>query len=911
MGLYKSQDHTRLHVLPLPYPPLLLPHARLTLPIPHVVAQALVELLRDSQSAGLPSSLVIAAVPVPPPAGTAGEGDDLGLGWGVEDGRRLHTTGVSASLVRLSLGSGQVDVLTLQGISRLHLPDPPQTPLDPLPVHRVKFPRVSGESVDPAKFEEWREKALRVVSGRERDAERREGKEGSARAWARLGEIVAGVGVERAGWAVDVLMGAVGMSYEDSLKILECVSIPERIILSTKLLAKPLPDTSNAIIRNPSSIREQLASLSRALASLSSSGTSSPTSPSTRSVASGQEAPKSELDEDVQGEDELADIKRQIEALVKGSEERKAGVREWRRLRMIPPGSVETGVIRGYLEWLTSLPWPVEDLAAQGAEHSALVDPEFVSKAREILEKEHYGLDKIKRRLMEYLVVLRLKALSHSSVTSTRVVAQPNSPPDAQAEPLSATPAKATAIKAPILLLVGPPGTGKTSIASSLARALRRPFERISLGGVRDEASIRGHRRTYVASGPGMIISALRRAGRRDAVILLDEVDKLAGKGGVMGDPAAALLEVLDPEQNAKFVDHYLGIPFDLSQVTWLATANTLDGISAPLLDRCEVIRLSGYTGAEKLHIAQRYLVPKQLTQNGLSDQECVVPEETVKAVVRGWTREAGVRGLERQIGAVVRWKAVELSESGVPVHQGESKGGNKKSYDPVVRPEQLQTILGLGKDDHSELDRTEKVGVVWGMVYTGEGEGGLLSVETVRVPGDGKLRLTGSLGEVIRESGEIALSWVKSHAFELGITASPSQDPLKEPDSIDIHLHLPAGATRKDGPSAGIAMVCAFVSLLTGRVVPSSIAMTGELTLRGQVDPVGGIKEKVLGAHRAGIKKVVMPGRNRRDVEMDVAPEVRKQLEFVYVETVEDVLEAAFGKGVFWKGHAFVESRL
>ncbi|KAI0063341.1 hypothetical protein BV25DRAFT_418853 [Artomyces pyxidatus] len=608
-------------------------------------------------------------------------------------------------------------------------------------------------------------------------------------------------------------------------------------------------------------------------------------------------------------------MKRKIEALEAGSEVRRVAVSEWRRLKRIPTQSAEHGVVRNYLEWLTSLPWPTN---TPRAVDDTITDRTFLQNAQAQLDADHHGLDTVKRRLIEYLAVVRLKAIlaqeeepkpSHTAEeVSSRALVKVGAP---------SSPKPRRTVKGPILLFVGPPGTGKTSLGQSIARALSRPFQRIALGGVRDEGEIRGHRRTYVASGPGLLAQALRKAGRVDPVVLLDEIDKV-GQSNFHGDPAAALLEVLDPEQNHTFNDHYINVPIDLSSVLFICTANSLDTIAAPLLDRCEIIHLSGYTHDEKLHIARRFLLPKQLSLNGLAPEQLTLTEPALLHIVTHYTREAGVRGLERAIGSVVRFKAVEwadhLDQSRIPpASSATAVTSTPKAYRGIVEEHELEQILGIGRWDGEERDREARRGVVYGLVVTGMGEGEILPVETIAVPGSGTLKLTGSLGAVIKESGELALSWVKTHAYELRITSARGQDPLKVPHVVDVHLHLPAGAQKKDGPSAGVAMVCAFVSLFTGACVPPHTAMTGEITLRGRVTPVGGIKEKVLGAHRAQITKVILPWANRKDVEHDVPKEVRQSMQFVYVKTVREALDAAFGTGALgWRiGVDVVESRL
>ncbi|BFZ56668.1 ATP-dependent Lon protease pim1 [Savitreella phatthalungensis] len=434
-----------------------------------------------------------------------------------------------------------------------------------------------------------------------------------------------------------------------------------------------------------------------------------------------------------------------------------------------------------------------------------------------------------------------------------------------------------SAIRAPIILLQGPPGTGKTSIAKSLATALGRKFHRISLGGVRDEAEIRGHRRTYVGAMPGLIVQALKKVGCCDPVILLDEIDKMSSNSH-HGDPSAAMLEVLDPEQNHAFNDHYVNIPVDLSKVLFIATANSLETIPAPLLDRMETISLPGYTFLEKKSIAERHLIPKQAKLNGLTPEQAQIAEEIIMKIATEYTREAGVRNLEREIGSVCRAKAVEYAES----------KDSGELYHPEITPEDLERILGVPKFDSELAEKDVQPGLVTGLAYMGSGNGGLLFLETAEMPGKGGLQLTGRLGDVIKESAHIALSWTRSNAFRLGLTSKPEDDVVKDKQ---IHVHAPAGAIPKDGPSAGVAMTLALVSLFSKRVVPPHIAMTGEMTLRGQVLPIGGVKEKVLAAHRAGIRTILLPYRNRKDVVADLPQNVRDEVKFVYVRHFVEVL--------------------
>jgi ATP-dependent Lon protease len=500
--------------------------------------------------------------------------------------------------------------------------------------------------------------------------------------------------------------------------------------------------------------------------------------------------------------------------------------RELQRLERMPEGAGEHSMIRTYLDWLTALPWSV------ASEES--ID---IAKARKILEDDHYGLDKIKRRILEYLAVRKLNPKG----------------------------------KSPILCFVGPPGVGKTSLGQSIARATGRKFVRISLGGVHDEAEIRGHRRTYIGALPGNIVQGIRRAGTRNPVFMLDEMDKLGQ--GFHGDPSAALLEVLDPEQNATFRDNYLAVPFDLSQVMFIATANMLDTVPGPLRDRMEVISLAGYTEEEKVQIARRYLVPRQLAGSGLQPEQCTITDDALQTIVRYYTREAGVRNLEREIGRVFRHAAMRVAEG---------------STDNVcVDAGDLHGILGPHQFESEVATRTSVPGVATGLAWTPVG-GDLLFIEASRAPGKGTLILTGQLGDVMKESAQAALTIVKSRARGLGI------DPELFARN-DIHVHVPAGAIPKDGPSAGVAMFVALVSLLTDRTVRDSVAMTGEISLRGLVLPVGGVKEKALAAARAGIKTVLLPARNRKDME-EIPAAARDKLDFVWLEHVDDAVRHAFG---------------
>ncbi|HEX7043881.1 MAG TPA: endopeptidase La [Burkholderiales bacterium] len=501
--------------------------------------------------------------------------------------------------------------------------------------------------------------------------------------------------------------------------------------------------------------------------------------------------------------------------------------RELTRLERMPEGAAEHSMIRTYLDWLTALPWSV--LSEESID---------IARARRILDEDHYGLEKVKRRILEYLAVRKLN---------------PNG-------------------KSPILCFIGPPGVGKTSLGQSIARATGRKFVRVSLGGVHDEAEIRGHRRTYIGALPGNIIQGIRKAGTRNPVFMLDEMDKLGV--GFHGDPSAALLEVLDPEQNTTFRDNYLAVPFDLSRVMFIGTANVRDTIPGPLRDRMEIIELPGYTEEEKLQIARRYLVRRQLDANGLTAEQTDISDAALTHVIRDYTREAGVRNLEREIGRVFRHVAMRIAEGETgPIH---------------IDVQHLHGILGPARFESEVAARTSVPGVATGLAWTPVG-GDILFIEASRAPGKGNLILTGQLGDVMKESAQAALSLVKSRARNLGI----------EPETFersDIHVHVPAGAIPKDGPSAGVAMFVALVSLLTGRTVKQDVAMTGEISLRGLVLPVGGIKEKVLAAARAGIKTVLLPSRNKKDME-DVPASAREQLEFVWIENVDHAIAGAIGE--------------
>ncbi|MGH8657283.1 MAG: endopeptidase La [Gammaproteobacteria bacterium] len=533
---------------------------------------------------------------------------------------------------------------------------------------------------------------------------------------------------------------------------------------------------------------------------------------------------KKELGEDEENSAEVAELSKAIAAARMPEETEKHARKELQRLERMPEAAAEYSMLRGYLEWLTELPWSVVS--------ESKID---IAEARRILDEDHYALDKIKRRILEYLAVRKL----------------------------------APSGKSPILCFVGPPGVGKTSLGQSIAKATGRKFVRISLGGVHDEAEIRGHRRTYIGALPGNVIQAIRKAGTRNPVFMLDEMDKLGA--GFHGDPASALLEVLDPEQNSTFRDNYLALPFDLSQVMFIGTANMLDTIPGPLRDRMEIIHLPGYTDEEKVQIARRYLVKRQLEANGLNPEQCAITDEALSAVIHDYTREAGVRNLEREIGAGFRHAAMRIAEGAAQTVR--------------IDVADLHQILGRRKFESEVAMRTSVPGVATGLAWTPAG-GDILFIEASRVPGSGRLILTGHLGAVMKESAQAALSLVKSRASEFG--AAPDAF-----DKHDIHVHVPAGAIPKDGPSAGVAMFIALASTLSGRPIRSDTAMTGEISLRGLVLPVGGIKEKILAAARAGIKTVLLPARNEKEIE-EVPKTAREQMRFIPIERVDEAVESA-----------------
>ena len=523
-------------------------------------------------------------------------------------------------------------------------------------------------------------------------------------------------------------------------------------------------------------------------------------------------------------EEQMAQLRKKLEEAKPPEEVMKQAERELKRLDFIPPASPDYSVIVTYVETIAELPW------SKMSEDNLDLD-----KAQEILDRDHYDLEKVKRRLIEYLAVRKLNPQGHG----------------------------------PILCFLGPPGVGKTSLGQSIADALGRKFVRLSLGGIRDEAEIRGHRRTYIGSMPGRIIQELRRAGTRNPVMMLDEVDKLGTD--FRGDPASALLEVLDPRQNFSFVDRYLDVPFDLSQVIFIATANYIEGVPEPMRDRMELITLAGYTGREKLEIARRYLVRRQLEENGLKPEQCEWEEEALVRVIDNYTHEAGVRELERQLGAVIRGVAAQVARG--------------KTAHVTVTPEVVGEMLGPVRYIHDTKLTANKPGIVTGLAYTPAG-GEVLHIEATRYPGKGNVTLTGQIGEVMKESMQAALSLVRSRDGQVGIKPDAFRD-------TDIHVHVPAGAVPKDGPSAGVAMFTALASLFSNTPVRSDVAMTGEITLRGLVLPIGGLKEKSLAAMRAGITTVIIPKQNEKDL-VDIPEEAKQKLQFVPVETVDEVLKTA-----------------
>ncbi|MBV8824623.1 MAG: endopeptidase La [Hyphomicrobiales bacterium] len=621
-------------------------------------------------------------------------------------------------------------------------------------------------------------------------------------------ELIAAIqSVASPGALADLVAAYIDITPDEKQEVLETIDVGNRIDRVTRLLARRLEvlrlsaeigkQTKAALDERQREVllREQMAAIQRQL-------------------GEGDDGKRAEI----------AELTKAIADAGMPKEVEEQARKELRRLERMPEAAAEYGMVRTYLDWLIELPWKLPE-----------EKPIDIAEARRILDEDHYGLEKIKRRIVEYLAVRKLAPQG----------------------------------KAPILCFVGPPGVGKTSLGQSIARAMDRKFVRVSLGGTHDEAEIRGHRRTYIGALPGNIIQAIRKAGARNCVMMLDEIDKLGA--GIQGDPSAALLEVLDPEQNSTFRDNYLAVPFDLSRVVFITTANVLDTIPGPLRDRMEIIQLAGYTEEEKLQIARRYLVRRQLEANGLKPEQIEITEDALREIIANYTRESGVRNLEREIGRVMRNAAMRIAEGSatfVRVDAGD-----------------LAAILGPRQFENEVAMRTSVPGVATGLAWTPVG-GDILFVEATRVPGKGTFILTGQLGEVMRESAQAALSIVKNRAASLGI------DPGLFANS-DIHIHVPAGAIPKDGPSAGVAMFTALVSLLTGRTVRNDTAMTGEISLRGLVLPVGGIKEKTAAAARAGLTRVMLPARNRKDLE-DISDEVRRKVEFVFLERVDDAIAAA-----------------
>jgi ATP-dependent Lon protease len=703
----------------------------------------------------------------------------------------LHRMGTVANILRWVTAPDGSHHLVCQGVQRFRVLDwITERPFVAAGVYRVEEPEARTPELE-ARLINLRDQALEALRLLPQTPE----------------ELVATVqAMEAPGALADLVAAYLDIRPDDKQEILETVDLTARLDRVTRLLAQRLE-----VLRLTAEIgRETRASLDQRQREIL--------------LREQMAAIQRQLGEDEGKSTELKDLGEAIAKADMPKDAEEAARKELRRLERMPEAAAEHGMVRTWLDWMIELPWRLPE-----------EKPIDIAEARRVLDDDHFGLEKIKRRILEYLAVRKL----------------------------------APGGKAPILCFAGPPGVGKTSRGQSIARAMGRQFVRVSLGGVHDEAEIRGHRRTYVGALPGNIIQALRKAGARDCVMMLDEIDKLGR--GIQGDPSAAMLEVLDPEQNHSFRDNYIGVPFDLSRVVFIATANMLDTIPGPLRDRMEIIELSGYTEAEKLQIARRYLVRRQMEANGLKAEQAEITDDALQAIIQDYTREAGVRSLEREIGRALRNAAVRIAEG--------------STQQVRIGAEEVRTILGPPRFESEVAMRTSVPGVATGLAWTPVG-GDILFIEATRMPGNGRLILTGQLGEVMRESAQAALSLVKNRAEALGL------DPALF-EKTDIHIHVPAGAVPKDGPSAGVAMFTALVSLLSGRTVRSDTAMTGEISLRGLVLPVGGIKEKVVAAARAGLTRVLLPARNRKDWE-EIPDDARGQLEFTWLERAEEVMEAA-----------------
>ncbi|HEY1926541.1 MAG TPA: endopeptidase La [Caulobacteraceae bacterium] len=703
----------------------------------------------------------------------------------------LHDVGVITDVLRYVVASETEHHLVCQGVQRFRITEMIEGwPYLAARGLHIPEPTDSGTEVE-ARFENLRNQALEIL-------------ELLPQALPELRQTVASI--TRPGLLADIAASYLDAAPEEKQEILETIDLIPRLDRISALLAHRLQvlrlsreigaQTQAALSERQREVllREQLATIQK------------------------------ELGEGDATAVEVAELEAAIDKAGMPEEVQNQARKELRRLQRMPEAAAEYGMIRTYLDWLIDLPWatPVPKT----------ID---IAEARRILDADHYGLEKIKTRILEYLAVRKL----------------------------------APEGKAPILCFVGPPGVGKTSLGQSIAKAMGRKFVRVSLGGLHDEAEIRGHRRTYIGSLPGDIIQSIRKAGSRDCVMMLDEIDKMGS--GIQGDPSAAMLEVLDPEQNSTFRDNYLGVPFDLSRVVFIATANMLDTVPAPLLDRMEIISLPGYTSGEKLEIARRYLVPRQIEANGLKPGQAEIEDAAIARIIAGYTREAGVRWLEREIGRVMRSVAMRIAE-GAAEHVHVAETG-------------LEAVLGPSRFENEVAMRTSVPGVATGLAWTPVG-GDILFIEAAKTPGAGRLILTGQLGDVMKESAQAALSLVKTRESLLGLDDSAFE-------RVDVHVHVPAGATPKDGPSAGVAMFVALASLFTGRTVRSDTAMTGEISLRGLVLPVGGIKEKVVAAAAAGLARVMLPARNRRDFE-EIPVEARDKLEFVWLENVQQAVSSA-----------------